>query len=176
MIIIKKLWVLITLFIFPMVVSAGVSNATDKEIVTIYSLIDDSEESKLAKEWLDNYYKKYAYVKIEYLDDSSFKEVKEALNIKKDYKPVIILGSTYFYHFNDEVKEELVKAINAYQEHEHCNIMENLDDAKSCLKQNKDIYESPFKEKSYLVFYIIGGVVIIGLISTFLGLKKLKRK
>ncbi len=168
----KKILYLLVLFVLismPLVTRAVVANSSSLKDVNIYVFYSDEEQGKKELDWLEETRNNYYRLSIKDMEISSnedlYKEVKSKLNIKKNDEPITIIGSTYFIGYNEEVKDQITNAIEAYYKPtDVCDIVNKIDndeDLDDCYETNKDIYEQPKYNKSNLTFIIIGIVVVI---------------
>ncbi len=162
------LLILVIYLCFPLVTKAIATNSSDINYLKIYYFTkDDCEDCQKGKDILANYEDKEK-INIEYLDINENKEiynkVKDVLKIKKDYNPLIIIGSNYFYEFNDKTKDKLADAIKAYTDKDNfCNLVtliKNDEKLDNCLKQNDGIY----KQENNSILKVIGVICIGGLV------------
>ena len=172
--------IFLILLSIPVATQAIATNASDINYTRIYYFYsDDCKECEIGKEWLENYEKDDYKISVEYIKNDNDLElkVKDTLNIKKDIKPLIIIGSNYFIGFNDKVKNNLTDAISSYEEEEeYCDIipkLKNNEDVKECINQNKDIYNTSNSSILPKVIIILIGIILISGI-VFIIKKKLK--
>lgn len=151
-------------------------------------------------EYLNEIDDKYDNLEISYYERNDhselLKEVRKKLEIDNSYVPLTVVGSDYVIGFNDETKNQIEDMIKAYQDNEHCDLVNNLDD-KECRKKNDGIYsESEVKEvpilgnvnvketSLFLISMVIGFVdgfnpcamwVLIFIISLLIDMKDKKR-
>lgn len=175
---------LIVLISMPLVTKAVVANSSSLKDVNIYVFYNDEEQGKEELDWLEETRNNYYRLSIKDMEISSnedlYKDVKEKLNIKKTDEPITIIGSTYFIGYDDDAKEQITKAIEAYYKPtDICDIVDKIDNDEKldeCYETNKDIYEQPNYNKSNLPFIIIGIVVVIIItIGVVLIVKKNKK-
>lgn len=146
--------------------------------VKVYFFCNEkNKDCDKAKEWLEEY-QKDNFINVDYLNIDNNKELynttRESLKIKNNQMPFIIIGSNYFIGFNNKVKENLTKAIQAYEKaDDYCDIVlkiQNKDNVKECIKANKKIYN----QSTGLFIFIIVLIGVCLLIGAGLIIKKKK--
>ncbi len=157
---------------FPIKQKAIVTNSSYNMSVYVFYK-DNCENCDKAKEWLENKLKDNYLVNAVYMNIDNNKEligkIKNALNIKKDKYPLIVIGTNYFVGFKEKTSNEIYKAIEAYSKSaDTCDIVTKLQsgkDIKDCISQNKNIY----KNKSPFVVVIVSIIllILIGIVIFF---------
>ncbi len=162
---------LIMILCFPITSYAVITNSEYNIKINVF-YEEECEECKTEKNWLEEY-KKDKFINVEYINIEDypdlFNDVRKTLDIKKNKLPLVIIGSNYFVGYDDEVKDKIMKAIDAYEkESNYCDLVakiENKENTKECLEENKGIYEEvSSKSYGYLVVILIlisGGIFII---------------
>ncbi len=162
---------IISLIFVPKVSKAVVTSGSDFNNLTVYLFCDDSDECKSEYDDLEEYLKDQSEIKVSLMDTSNelYNTVKDELNIKKNTLPLTIIGTTYFYGYNDKNKDKIKEAIEKYHDSKYCDAImyiQNKQDMKDCLNQNKGIYDNETLPWGIiigvsLVFVVaLGGVII----------------
>lgn len=168
---------IIMLLCFPIVSKAVATNSSDDVNLKIYFFYeDDCKDCDSAREWIEEYLKDNSDVGVEYLNTKENKELNkkviDALDIKDNDVPLIVVGTNYFVGYNDNYKDNVKSAIKSYKEKEsYCDLVskiKNNDDYSKCVKQNDGIYKQDRNTKNNIVIpVIIGLIVIIGIVIIF---------
>lgn len=179
----KRLFMFLFLLILciPITTHALATNSSYDNIKVYFFYEDDCTDCNEAKKWLEDLLKEHNRVRPEIVKISDNKDlyddVRNLLDINKDKMPLMVIGSNYFMGFNDKVKNNLTKAIKAYEESEnYCNLVNKVqdgDDTKACLEVNEGIYE----QHSFPVALVITiSVIIVILIAVVVVLKVVTNK
>lgn len=170
---------LIIFFCIPLKIHAVATNSSLFAKNKIYILYTkDCKECKEEKDTLEKKFENDNSINVEYININDnkklVKEIKKNLKIKTNKLPVTIIGTTYFKGFNNKVINNITKAVKAYAKKDnYCNIVTNInnkDDLKKCLKDNKGIY------KNNRVTTILTIIVIIAIICLIIFTIKFKKK
>ena len=170
---------LIMFMCFPIKSNAVATNSSYS--VKVYFFCNEkNKDCDKAKEWLEEY-QKNNFINVDYLNIDDNKELynitRESLKIKNNQMPFIIIGSNYFIGFNNKVKENLTKAIQAYEKADnYCDIVlkkQNKENVKECIKENKNIYNQSAGLSIFLIIIIIVGVCLLMSVGLIIKKKKL---
>ena len=172
---------LLVLLCLPTTSKALATNSSYNNIVVYFIYEDNCNNCDTGKEFLQQHLKDNNRVRPEYIKVDSNKELnkklREALDIKKEDTPLIIIGTNYFIGFNNKIKENLTEAIKSYENtSDYCDVVSKIrknEDIKDCVTQNKGIYNQQ-KEISVFIKVIIVIVSICLLIGAGLIIKKKK--
>ncbi len=165
----------------PFTVKAIATNSSYTDIEVYFFYEDSCEECDKFKEWLEEELKDNTLIRIEYLKVDDNKELnenlKDALKIKKNKYPLMIIGSNIFIGFDEKTKNNLKEAIQSYEEvDDFCDVVSKIrndEDIKECLNQNKDIYKESFEFPIYGIVLIV--FIICVILGVFFMMKKKKR-
>ncbi len=166
------------LLTFPVISKALATNSSYNNIKVYFFYEDNCKSCEEGKNWLEENLKDNKRVRAEYIkineNKGLNKQLKKELNITKNDIPLIILGTNYFIGFNDKTKDNLTKAIKSYEDAlDYCDIvskLQNDEDIKDCIKQNKDIYNQSKSFSIPLIVLIVGGLILI--VAIYLVIKK----
>lgn len=139
---------LLVIICFPNIVKAIATNSSYNNIKIYFFYQDNCKECDTGKQWLEEELKDNDRVRVEYIkiDDNKelTKKTKDVLKIERENIPLIIIGTNYFLGFNNKIKDNLTNAIKSYENVEiYCDVVskiQNNEDTKDCIIQNKDIY------------------------------------
>ncbi len=175
------LFIILTIIVLPVQAVVTNSSYTDSKAIVYFFYEEKCEQCDQEKAWLEEYVNKDNTISLEYIDTSVEKDllnkIYDNLKINKKEMPLVVVGSSYFVGFNDNSKKEIKKAIEAYKEKEHCNLINkirNNEDIKECLTENKNIYNN--QSSNFIILMIAVGIIITGIIGIFIfnNLKKEK--
>ncbi len=162
---------LLTFLCFPILSQAFATNS-NYDNIKVYSFYNKNNDE--VKEWLEEELKDNSRVKVEFINVDSNKnldtKVRKTLNIKKDKLPLMVIGSNYFIGFNNKTKQNLTKAIKAYEKTDnYCDVVSKIkdgNDVKDCINQNKGIYNQPSQISTSIkvILIIIGIGLIVGIV------------
>ena len=159
---------LLVLLCLPTTSKALATNSSYNNIVVYFIYEDNCNSCDKGKEFLEQHLKDNNRVRAEYIKVDNNKELntklREALNIKKEDTPLIIIGTNYFIGFNNKIKENLTEAIKSYENTaDYCDVVSkvrNNEEIKDCINFNKDIYKE--KTPTFLIIIsIVGGICLI---------------
>ena len=137
-------------------------NATNKEEVSLYLFYSTScPHCKAEKTFLDDIKDDYPNLKINYFiaqeNPTLTSKIRTELGIKNSYVPLTVIGSDYFVGYSEDIKKQILEAIDAYSNSESCDLTAlviNNESTKGCKSQNNDIYS----DSEYKVLPLIGEV------------------
>ncbi len=172
---------LLLLLSCPIITNAVATNASeDLNYVNIQVFVkDDCDECDKATKWVNDYLKDDKRVTLTEINTKNNKDtydkVKDALNVKKDDLPLIVIGSNYFLGFDKKTEENLNEAIKSYVDSkDHCNIadkLDNKDELDKCLKINEGIYKEPSEDINMVMIILIIIIVIAAIFGVMFFLK-----
>ena len=174
------LYITILLFIIsPIKANAIIVNNSDYETLKVYYFCDNDEKCKDGLSYLNKLENKQVRLLIENIDvrddTELYQSVKDALSIKKDSYPLVVIGSNYFTTINES---KIEKAIDSYLNSENsCDLVariKNKEEVASCFDANKNIYKDEYKVSNILVIIISSLVFIIIIAGIVIILKKKK--
>lgn len=177
----KKIIFIFSLFIalcFPIMTKAIATNSLYKSIKVYFFYEDNCKECNEAEDWLkENKNIGIEYKKVEENKDL-IKKIKDLLNIKKDNKPLIIIGTKYYIGFNNKIKNNIKEVIETYEtNNDYCDVVSKIEnnlDTKECIKQDSNTNKSnkfPMFLKIILIF-----IRIILVVSIIFFIKKKNNK
>ncbi len=177
----KKILMFFIMFLcLPIITKALATNSSvDYSINVNVFYEDDCKDCTKLKNWLANYKKDDNRVNVNSFNIKSNKKlsskVRDALNIRNNKTPFIVIGSNSFVGFNDKVKDELTKAIKAYEdEDEYCDVVLKVktnSDVKDCISMNKGIYK---QKNNNLMVMMVSFVSVCLVIILFMFSKRNK--
>ncbi len=175
----KKILIFFIMFLcFPIITKALATNSSvDYSINVNVFYEDDCKDCTKLKNWLIDYKKEDNRISVNSFNIKSNKKlslkVRDALNIKANKTPFIIIGSNSFVGFNDKVKDELTKAIKAYEdENEYCDVVLKVktdSNVKDCINMNKGIYKQ--KSNEVIIKVVLMALILSAGIFLFFKLK-----
>ena len=178
----KNLFIIIILLLsFPLVTRAVATNSSYDNIKVYLFYEEENDSFNDMENYIEETLKDYQRIRLQLINTKEekdlYEKIKDKLDIKKDDKPLIVLGSSYF--LGNNVKTNLKDAFNAYEKSDnYCDLVtkiRNDEDINECLKINEEIYQVP-SEVNYLIIGIILVTVVICFIIGIIIYQKKRAK
>lgn len=179
----KILYLIFSIYLLSIPVSskAIVSNSELTPIKIEVFETKDCKQCLRAKEWLEKQKDHNSRFIVEYFqiadNQDLYNQVKSSLKIKSNTAPLIIIGSTYFYGFNDSRASQITKVLDSYSKAEQiCNLVATIEDEtdlNDCLTQNQALVKQP---SMFNIFFLIIPLIIILIIGITIFLIIYKKK